>query len=1409
MNKAKRRISGFLAFVLGLSCLGITATDHRVSADSQAASYQEAYVSDLDWSSIKHGKVKTQKDQIAAANPTGKKMKMNGVTYEKGLGTHADSKITYQINGEYERFSSVIGIDDEALNNSKLPTNVVFAVYGDGNKLYESPHFTAKPYVGPLTIDVDVSGVNELSLEVNGHAAGSNPQTTSYADWAEARLSLGDPSERTAASLASSIRTIAQPEKGQTILSLPFVPEGFTIEIASSDREDIIPKDAQIFPIASDVKVTLVLLVTKLANGETAATVPLEVLVPGVQPTETANKTALQAELSNAQAYYDNAVEGTEVGQYPTGAKEELRVAIAKATSVYEDVNASQYVVNQTTAELHKAVLSFLAKAIAGEGETLESVSLISDRTTLNLDGVAQVQLSGKLSNGADADLKNAFVKYSVSNPNVIASVEPTENGAEVRAGTKLSSPGTASLTATVTLGGVTRTADLPFKVQFAADQPFQHEYHQTLTMKMFMAENNGTVKMTFEQALEAVKKIDHLTRGIPKIIYLVGWQFDGHDTGYPALNVVNPKLKREQDVKAEDSLKWLMDEAFKYNTTISLHINMLDASAESPLWNTYLEKDVIAREADGSLRKYVWGYPISFTREWEEGLTTKRIDELLELLPIQRAGTIHIDAFHQNIPKLEAGFISPYHKITSQQEAETQKKIIRYFRDKGVDVTAEFDKSYRVDPLIGLQPMAWHIRWSASEQFKIPASLYTGGDGGDERLGTGMLGEGIIKSDPVNLRGFIDDFALKTLPWYYLNRLDRISDTNGTVTFSDGVTSRKAGDGSLVIERKGEALRNGGDIFFPAAWNENKYKEIIAYSKSGYEGKLWTLPDNWTGVESLDIYEIGQEGLTLLTQEVPVQNGQVGLTLSAGQAVSIFPSGTDFTPAPEPFALIEPANGDTSVDPASVVLRWEHSPGADRYRVTVSENPSLQPAVWSTVTEETIAKVAGLSHDRAYYWKVTAMKGEAGKEVDNTGGPNSFITRAEAPAPETGGGNGSGGGSSSGGNSPGSTLTSPPGNETKQPDQANVQVLTDKDLLSFNDGGTVEIHVREGAEAIVLTPSALQKLDSRSLLVRQGGAAVEISGETFGQWIHSVFPKAANQAKVILKLSPLSPVEQQQFIAANPLRYVNVQQAGDFVKLSIAIESEGVAKELKQWEEGVVLHLSLSSRDGSLAAVYTLQNGKLQRLSGMHSAAEGKLEAEIRSSGSYGLLNSLSAFKDVSRNHWAFEAISSFAAKQWINGTKEGLFEPGRPITRAEFVFVLASALELSGGGSANFTDLPANAWYEDQVGAAFQAGIIFGVDSSSFAPDQQLTRQEMTVMLMRAYAVLHETGESATTAAAAAFDDASRIAPWAMDDVKSAAALGILKGRGSKLFEPKAPTTRAEAVAAIQRLGSLLGRE
>jgi hypothetical protein len=412
--------------------------------------------------------------------------------------------------------------------------------------------------------------------------------------------------------------------------------------------------------------------------------------------------------------------------------------------------------------------------------------------------------------------------------------------------------------------------------------------YHQILVMKLFMSQalfdgkykrrDNGqsTVYLTAGQAMDLIKRMDQLTLGIPKIIYLVGWQYNGHDSGYPAWFQGNNGLKRKEDATALESLRWLMEEAKRYHTTVSLHINMFDAYEDSPLWETYVKENIIARKKDGSLLGGEWGYPISYAQEWKTGYAQKRIDSLCKLLPIQEAGTIHIDAFHTFPPipveqpdgswgvDLDKKPTSPFLHNSIADETAAQKKIYAYWASKGIDVTSEGVDFLREESFAEYQSMAWWFG-GLDKYLQWPASVYTGGRDNSEwgRLfGTSMHGEEIIKADPVNLPGFKEDFCLHTLIGYFLNRLDRLyvvqQPGKKEVHFSGGVTTSLQGDQFNLLEGK-KVLADNQDVLIPAPWIDQY--AMIAFSRNGYANRVWELPENLRGRRTAELFRVTQEG--------------------------------------------------------------------------------------------------------------------------------------------------------------------------------------------------------------------------------------------------------------------------------------------------------------------------------------------------------------------------------------------------------------------------------------------------------------------------------------------------------------------------------------------------------------------
>lgn len=454
--------------------------------------------------------------------------------------------------------------------------------------------------------------------------------------------------------------------------------------------------------------------------------------------------------------------------------------------------------------------------------------------------------------------------------------------------------------------------------------RPYYRDYHQSLVLKLFMAyDGEQAVKdtsslifkskdpsrlCTFTEALDVVKRVDNLTRGIPKIIYLVGWQRGGHDHLYPDWSIVNQNLKRDEDPTALESLRWLIREARAYNTTISLHINMVDAFKESPLWNEYVRNGIISKNEQGNLLtawEYIKGheaYHISYTKEWEAGLAQRRIDALIGMVPeLQEGHTIHVDAFiaywQPENRALSPWLAKPEHGgFDKYREVETQRKIFKYWREKGFDVTGEgiFWAHPEGEGFVGLQPMSWWFPADVNFQMQIPERLSARGrthrEGqGDFRFGSSMQGEEIFQQDKDNLPGFLTQFCTMTLPWYYLSRHDRVVFNNETLYYSDGMIAHEE-NGDKIIRKGDFILRENDNLFVPAQWHD---KEIIAFSMNGYADKAWLLPTDWNDVKSVDIYTITMNGPVLKEKGVEVNTGRLTLSLGREEAVTIIPAGT------------------------------------------------------------------------------------------------------------------------------------------------------------------------------------------------------------------------------------------------------------------------------------------------------------------------------------------------------------------------------------------------------------------------------------------------------------------------------------------------------------------------------------
>ncbi|CAN7416650.1 NPCBM/NEW2 domain-containing protein [Paenibacillus sp. LjRoot56] len=359
-----------------------------------------AYLSDLAWASSTNGWGPVEKNMSVGNNGTndGKIITLNGVQYNKGLGTNSRSEITYNINSKYETFISDVGIDDDVNQGS-----VTFQVYGDGVKLWESGLMTATS--STATANVNIKGVQILKLVVTD---GGDGNAYDHGDWAGARVIVvkvpaaalsADSSVQPGSSftVGVSLDNVTQSVYAQDI-TLTYDSNVFeyvsaagannniqivTVDKATAGKVRLITANTGGGISGASTPVLNLTFKVKAGVQSTSGTIAATEAKLGVAPEGTViqaqlgsksisvgsigvvvDKTALTTAITSAQSLYGSAVVGTAAGQYPQAAKDAFGAALNAANAVKDNQSATQSQVDNSVTALGSAVDAFKAAVI-------------------------------------------------------------------------------------------------------------------------------------------------------------------------------------------------------------------------------------------------------------------------------------------------------------------------------------------------------------------------------------------------------------------------------------------------------------------------------------------------------------------------------------------------------------------------------------------------------------------------------------------------------------------------------------------------------------------------------------------------------------------------------------------------------------------------------------------------------------------------------------------------------------------------------------------------------------------------------------------------------------------------------------------------------------------------------------
>ncbi|MDR1205150.1 MAG: S-layer homology domain-containing protein, partial [Peptococcaceae bacterium] len=175
--------------------------------------------------------------------------------------------------------------------------------------------------------------------------------------------------------------------------------------------------------------------------------------------------------------------------------------------------------------------------------------------------------------------------------------------------------------------------------------------------------------------------------------------------------------------------------------------------------------------------------------------------------------------------------------------------------------------------------------------------------------------------------------------------------------------------------------------------------------------------------------------------------------------------------------------------------------------------------------------------------------------------------------------------------------------------------------------------------------------------------------------------------------------------------------------------------------------------------------------------------------------------FTDVNTSDWFYSEIEYAYTHGLFAGTSADAFSPNTPMTRGMIVTVLARlyGADVKEYTVSGFDDVAAGKYYTPYVEWAKQNGVVNGVGDNKFAPDAEITRQDLAVIITN-YARFANK-QFPVTLQYQIFADEADIAEYAKSAVQTLYCGNIIGGKPNNIFDPKGSATRAEVAAILHR--------
>lgn len=277
--------------------------------------------------------------------------------------------------------------------------------------------------------------------------------------------------------------------------------------------------------------------------------------------------------------------------------------------------------------------------------------------------------------------------------------------------------------------------------------------------------------------------------------------------------------------------------------------------------------------------------------------------------------------------------------------------------------------------------------------------------------------------------------------------------------------------------------------------------------------------------------------------------------------------------------------------------------------------------------------------------------------------------------------------------------------------------------------------------------------------------------------------------------------------VAAETLKEDAKQKVGNRPVYNFGVTNTGGDKTISNFGGDVTVKLAYTPQPGedvnAIVIYYINSKGELETVSnGVYDPKTGTVSFTTNHFSTYAVGYNKVSYSDVTEKDWFYKAVQFIVARDISSNIASEKYSPNTKLTRGEYIVMLMKAYGIAPDTNSvnNFSDA-GNSYYTGYLAAAKRLGITGGVGNNKYAPEKQITRQEVFTLLYNALKVMNKLPNKVSDKKLETYSDVGSIANWAKEAMTLFVQAEIISGSKNKL-NATATMTRAEMAQVLYNL-------